>query len=93
MRGVIIENSFTSIGEMVDHLMPLVAPFKKWIQKIFWPSIDRVGDITAPMCFISGLKDEIVPKHHCKRLHDAAVKAKFKVFHEFPEGNHNETWK
>jgi len=31
IKGVIIENSFTSIGEMVDHLMPMVAPFKRFI--------------------------------------------------------------
>jgi len=28
MKGVIIENTFTSIGDMVDHLMPLVAIFR-----------------------------------------------------------------
>jgi hypothetical protein len=61
MRGVIIENTFTSIGDMVDHLMPLVAIFRKFIQKIFWPSIDRIGNVTAPLCMIRGMKDEIVP--------------------------------
>ena len=28
LKGVILENGFTSIGDMVDHLMPLVAKFK-----------------------------------------------------------------
>lgn len=45
------------------------------------------------MCFIRGMKDEIVPNHHCKELHDAAKKAKFKEIHEFAEGDHNMTWK
>tara|TARA_B110000285_G_C14555140_1_gene351028 strand:+ start:289 stop:453 length:165 start_codon:yes stop_codon:yes gene_type:complete len=39
------------------------------------------------------MKDEIVPNHHCKELHDAAKKAKFKEIHEFEEGDHNMTWK
>lgn len=73
--------------------MPMVAPFKKYIQKIFWPSIDRVGGITSPMCFIRGMKDEIVPNHHSKKLFDAATKAKFKLFYEFEDGDHNMTWK
>jgi hypothetical protein len=28
VKGLILENTFASIGEMVDHLMPFVAKFK-----------------------------------------------------------------
>ena len=38
IRGVILENGFTSIGDMVDHLMPMVAKFKWLIQRIFYPT-------------------------------------------------------
>jgi len=72
IKGVIVENTFTSIGAMVDRLMPLVANFKWLVQRIFYPSIDRVGKITAPLCIIRGLKDEIVPAEHSKLLFDAA---------------------
>ena len=89
LKGLIIENTFTSIGDMVDHLMPMVAVFKKFIQRVFWPSIERVGNITAPICFIRGNKDEIVPFTHSKTLYDTALKAKFREFHEFPDGDHN----
>jgi fermentation-respiration switch protein FrsA (DUF1100 family) len=51
-QGVIIENTFTSIGDMVDVLMPMVAMFKMFIQRIFYPTIDRIGKVTAPMLFI-----------------------------------------
>ena len=74
LRGVVVENTFTSIGDMVDHLMPMVAMFKKYIQRIFWPTIDRIGNVTAPMLFIRGLKDEIVPCSHVKTLYDKAKK-------------------
>ena len=59
-----MENTFTSIGDMVDKLMPLVAIFRKFIQRIFYPTIDRVGKITAPLLIIRGLKDEVVPCEH-----------------------------
>ena len=40
--GLILENTFTSIGEMVDHIFPLLAHFKHLIQRIFWPSLNRI---------------------------------------------------
>jgi dipeptidyl aminopeptidase/acylaminoacyl peptidase len=78
---------------MVDKLMPLVARFKFLIQRIYYPSIDRVGNITAPFCVIRGLRDEIVPCEHSKTLYEAASKAQFKVMYEFPDGDHNSTYK
>jgi len=64
LKGVILENTFTSIGEMVDALMPTVAVFKGLIQRIFYPTIDRIGKITSPILFVRGENDEIVPSHH-----------------------------
>ena len=68
---------------MVDRLMPLVANFKWLVQRIYYPSIERVGKITAPICFIRGLRDEIVPAAHSKQLFEKASSAKFKVMYEF----------
>ena len=31
VQGMIVENTFTSIADMVDHLMPLVSRFKTYI--------------------------------------------------------------
>mmetsp|Transcript_8365 Transcript_8365/g.10999 ORF Transcript_8365/g.10999 Transcript_8365/m.10999 type:complete len:134 (-) Transcript_8365:200-601(-) len=42
-RGVILENTFTSISDMVDHLMVYISYFKNLILRIGWRSIDRVG--------------------------------------------------
>lgn len=64
LKGLLIENTFTSISDMVDQLMPLVAIFKKFIQRLFYPTIDRIGSITCPILFIRGMKDEIVPCDH-----------------------------
>ena len=90
MKGLIIENTFTSIGDMVDNLMPLVAKFKTFIQRVFYPSIDRIPQITTPILFIRGLKDQIVPCTHSERLHKAAKNAPFKMLHSVVEGDHND---
>ena len=63
-KGIIVENTFTSIGEMVDRLMPLVARFKAFIQRIYYPTIERIGSISAPLLLIRGEYDEIVPSDH-----------------------------
>jgi pimeloyl-ACP methyl ester carboxylesterase len=43
LKGLVVENTFTSIAELVDTIMPMVAPFKVFIQRVFYPSIDRIG--------------------------------------------------
>lgn len=78
IRGLIVENTFTSIADMVDALMPMVARFKYFIQRLFYPSIDRIGKVTSPILFVRGMKDEIVPNDHTMKLYKKAGKAKFK---------------
>ena len=63
-KGVIVENTFTSIGDMVDQIMPLVAKFKGLIQRLYYPTIDRIAAISAPLLLIRGENDEIVPSDH-----------------------------
>ena len=90
---MILENTFTSIGDMVDKLMPLVAVFKHLIQKIHFDTIARIPKIKSPILFVRGMKDEIVPCDHTKRLYDAATNAKFRAVYECPDGDHNMTWR
>lgn len=59
--GVVIENTFSSMPDMVDKLFPFVGLFKDYILKNNWPSKDLVTDINYPMLFVTGDKDEIVP--------------------------------
>jgi len=93
LKGIILENTFTSIAEMVDQLMPMVAMFKKFIQRLFYPTIDRIGKVTAPILFVRGMRDEIVPADHTKKLYDAAKQSPLKHLYECPDGDHNQTWK
>jgi len=93
LHGVILENGFTSIADMVDHLMPMVAKFKWLIQRIFYPTSQYVKDITCPILIVRGVKDEIVPSFHGVDLYESARKAKFRELYECAEGDHNNTWK
>ncbi len=54
VAGVILENTFTSIADLVDIMFPKISFMKKFIQRNFWPSIDRVNQITKPILFIMG---------------------------------------
>ena len=59
--GIILENTFTSISDMVDIMFPFLVPIKEYVLKIGWDTNELVPKITAPLLFVMGKKDEIVP--------------------------------
>ena len=71
--GIILENTFTSISDMADHIFPLFKRFKHILLRMHWPSIDRIPKVKVPMLFVGGTQDEVVPAPHTKRLHDSAT--------------------
>lgn len=62
-RGAIIENTFTSISDMVDTIFFFVKHFKSLILRNYWMSIDLVEHIENPLLFVTGDKDELVPDY------------------------------
>ena len=92
VAGLILENTFTSISDMVDRLLPFVAPLKPWLLRIKWASVDVIGGIEAPMLFVGGARDELVEPRLMRRLHDAATRAAFRTFFSVPDGTHNDSW-
>jgi fermentation-respiration switch protein FrsA (DUF1100 family) len=68
-RGVIVENTFTSMGDMVDKIFFFLRYFKFLILRNYWQSIDLVKDIQSPMLFITGDQDELVPMQMTLELH------------------------
>ena len=64
VRGLILENTFTSLSHLVDTIMPYVRLLKKWLLKNFWPSIDRIHKINIPTLFLISEKDELIPRAH-----------------------------
>jgi fermentation-respiration switch protein FrsA (DUF1100 family) len=92
IRGLILENTFTSISAMVDNLFPLLRPLKPFVLRLNWPSVDRIPKLRPPILFVSGGQDEVVPAWHMKALLGAATSSKKTTFVLFDEGKHNDTW-
>ena len=78
VNGIIVENTFTSLSDMVDALLPFLTPFKFLVQRIFYPTVDKIGKVKCPILFIRGLRDEIVPCQQSLVLYDKAKNARFK---------------
>ena len=88
-------------GSEIDHLEAMLAAKFAWLDfgfvkqhllRLKWRSIDHVGKVQVPICFVVGLKDEIVPSFHSAQLQKAAVSAPFIHRREVPDGMHNDTW-
>jgi len=90
--GLILENTFTSISDLVDTLFPILRHFKKLILRLSWKTIDRIADVDVPILFLSGREDELVPPIHMDRLSQAAIKAPRRLFFSVQNGTHNDTW-
>jgi fermentation-respiration switch protein FrsA (DUF1100 family) len=75
-RGLIIENTFSSLSDMVDELFVIAKYFKWLILRNHWSSIELVPSIQTPILYIVGDKDELVPSIMTHKLHDASTSSK-----------------
>lgn len=50
-----------------------------------------IAKVTAPILFLSGQQDELVPPRMMRALYEAAGSA-VKYLRTFPSGQHNTTW-
>ncbi|KAH9916739.1 alpha/beta-hydrolase [Epithele typhae] len=69
MRGLILENTFLSLPQLVPSAMPVLGPFA-FLCHQKWDSASKVPLIPAetPMLLLSGTRDEVVPPEHMKGL-------------------------
>ena len=58
----------------------------------YWQTIDLVGEISQPILFVTGTRDEVVPTEQTQRLFDASVKSRMREIWVSEKGNHNNTW-
>jgi len=81
--GLILEAPFASGSELAGRVLPLIGPL------IFrdYNTIAKIDRVSAPMLFIQGTRDEVVPIAQGKRLF-ASVTAR-KEFWELPNADHN----
>eukprot|EP00761_Pharyngomonas_kirbyi_P013282 gb/GECH01013309.1/.p1 GENE.gb/GECH01013309.1/~~gb/GECH01013309.1/.p1 ORF type:complete len:291 (+),score=70.32 gb/GECH01013309.1/:1-873(+) len=90
IAGLIIENTFTCIPDIIDHVLPFLR-FFKWLSWNHWNSIQAVGHITKPILFLSGGQDELVPPQMMRQLYNRCYSPR-KQLRVLEAGTHNETW-
>ena len=84
IAGLILENTFTSIPDMVEVIFPAVSFLKGLVLRNYWPSNKRISKITTPTLFVKAEKDEIVPPIMMDQLYNLANPTKkFMVFNLF----------
>lgn len=67
IKGVIIENTFMSLSDLVDDIFPFIKYFKRFLLKNHWETKKIIGNIDVPIFFIIAEKDELIP---CKHMHE-----------------------
>jgi len=94
VRGLVLENTFTCVADMVDRLMPSLRLVKGLVLRIYWPTEERLrtlGDV--PTLFISGSKDALIPPAFMARNYKAHPGPEtHKHFVRVVSGEHNDTW-
>lgn len=91
--------SFQSISfAFLLHLSDFFGPelFFTFCRLLFslYPCVFIAFQVDAPILFLSGLLDEMVPPSHMRELYDAAqdTSSARHTLVEFPDGTHMETW-
>ncbi len=94
IRALILENTFTSISELVDHIFPFLRTLrlKDALLRLKWPSMERIASITVPILFLSSEHDEVVPAPLMRRLFDSATATSTKRMLFLPDCTHNDAW-
>jgi fermentation-respiration switch protein FrsA (DUF1100 family) len=92
IKGLIIENTFTSINDVVNSFAPSFSFFSKLLLRKQWPSLERIQSISCPLLFISGEKDLLIPPGQMKTLSENCFNAKFVEFKSVPNAGHNDTY-
>lgn len=91
INALILENTFTSLLDMIKLEFPMLGIFR-YLSRNRWQSKKRIGDLSIPLLFLSGLKDSYIPPQMMKQMHQLASKSPHKEFVEFEKGTHNRTW-
>lgn len=93
IRAMVVENTFTSIGEMADIIYPKLKMFRRLILRNNWNNKLYVDKLPKHLSiyFSTGKKDEITPTHMLKELYEQCT-LENKTLVEYPDGKHNNTW-
>ncbi|GAA6054362.1 hypothetical protein JCM3770_003337 [Rhodotorula araucariae] len=92
VKGLIIENTFLSLPNLVPHVLPFLRPFVPFLLHQIWPSERYIATLPEdlPVLFLAGSRDELVEPGQMKGLWERCG-SKVKEWREFQYGTHNDT--
>jgi len=94
LAGLILENTFTSISDLVNTLFPYLTLFKPFVLRLEWNSLFRIKFVECPILFLSGKNDEIVPHQHMLNLYETCeFTAKYRQILVIENGTHNDCFR
>ena len=70
--GIILENTFTSIPDLIDYNAYFLRFVKSIFLRIEWKTIDIIPNVDVPLFFVTGKNDDIAPAEMTQTLYDAA---------------------
>lgn len=74
--AMVLRSPFTSLADVAGTHYPVPRAVIEASLPDRYPSVDRIGDVRAPVLVIAGRDDRIVPFEHGRRLFDAASEPK-----------------
>ena len=78
IAGLILENTFTSIDDLVDVIFSYLSILKPFVLRNHWQTQKLIQDINCPILFIKALKDELIPPRMMNELYIKAVNSKYR---------------
>jgi len=91
VRGLVIESSFTSLGDAVTEVAGNNLPVSwlpvRWLLSQKFDSIDKIVDIDMPLLVVHGLADRFMPSRFSQQLFNAANEPKRLLL--IPGATHN----
>ncbi|GAA5860091.1 hypothetical protein JCM8547_009175 [Rhodosporidiobolus lusitaniae] len=92
LKGLIIENTFLSLPDLIPHIMPYLTPFLPYLLHQIWPSKDAIAKLPEdfPVLFLAGQRDELVEPGQMKGLFERC-RSRRKEWKSFEYGTHNDT--
>lgn len=85
VAGIVLEAPYTSIVRRGQAMFPRIIPVSLLLKDRF-ASIDKIGQVKAPLLLFHGEKDNVVPVSDGREIFDAANEPK--EGHFFPEVDH-----
>ena len=86
VRGLVIESTFTSLGDVATAMANTSLPVR-WLLSQKFDSIDKIADIHMPLLVVHGLDDRYVPPRFSEQLFEAARQPKRLLL--VPGASHN----